>query len=592
MKKKILSMMLVVFTVMFMLTVGGCSKEISDEPTSSDEATTVAENTADTTNETTKPATQLSEKEKIVTVNFGSEPKAWDPSVDDSSGSVVISALFEGLLRDTPEGTLISGQAKEYEISEDGLTYTFKLRDDIFWSDGVPVTAYDFEYGWHRLIDPAQGANYSWLATPYIKNADDFYKGEVSFEEVGIKAIDDLTFQVELETPTPFFVNLMTFFPFMPERKDVVEKYGDGWEKNTDTCICNGPYCLDEYKIGDYLMLKKSESYYDQDVVKIDKVKLPFIMEGTTALNAFEAGDLDVCTVIPSTEVPRLIAEEPNLMLANRMHTEYVIFNVDKSPTDDVRVRKAFSLAIDRKALCDNVLKGGQRPATGVIPPVLIYSDGTSCRILDDIGNPMKEFGVDPSTADIEQAKALLAEAGYPNGEGFPDLTYTYYTSENQKKVAEALQEMWKNNLNINVKIENMEWQVLVEKRKNGECSISGGNWIGDYVDPMTFLDAYGSDSAWNECQWRWKESLVAPHDTTLNPSNKVFEEEIKLAQTTMGKERDAHLREAEKIIMDECVVAPTYYGTSCYLVNNAHVKGVWRTKSGMWRLMNIEIID
>ncbi|MEG1798733.1 MAG: peptide ABC transporter substrate-binding protein, partial [Synergistaceae bacterium] len=350
--------------------------------------------------------------EKIIIFNHGREPKAWDPSIDDSDGSTVIGNIFDGLMRDKKDGSLGYGQAKSHTVSKDGLTYTFKLRDDIFWTDGKPVTAHDFAYGWMRLIDPKAGAGYAYMGTSYIKNAKAYFDGKVKADKVGVKAIDSKTFEVKLETPTAFFLNLTTFFAFMPVRKDIIEKYGDGWEKNPKTCVSNGPFYLKEFKLGEYIMLAKNKKFYDKNLVKVDKVKFEFITEQTTALNAFMNGDLYVNQEIPPAEVSKLIAEEPDLVFAPRLQTTYIIFNVDKAPFNDPRVRKAFSLALNRKALCESALKGGETPATGLIPPVLSFSDGTSCRKLDAKKRPAPEFGIDPNAARVKEAQKLLAEAG------------------------------------------------------------------------------------------------------------------------------------------------------------------------------------
>lgn len=529
--------------------------------------------------------------EKVLVFNHGKEPKAWDPSIDDSGGSFVIGNIFDGLMRDTKDGKLAPAQAQSYTISPDGLTYTFKLRDNIYWTDGKPVTAHDFEYGWRRLVDPKSGSEYAYMGTSYIKNAQAFYEGKVKADKLGIKALDDKTFQVKLETPVPYFLSLTSFFCFMPVRKDIVEKYGDGWEKNPKTCVTNGPFKLEAYKLGDYLTIAKNDKFYDKNLVKIDKVKMVFITEQTTALNAFNAGDIDVNQEIPPAELPRLIAEEPNLVFAPRLQTAYIIFNVDKAPFNDVRVRKAFALALDRKAICASALKGGEIPATGVIPPILTFSNGHSFRQLDKYGKPKMEYGIDPNAARVQEAQKLLAEAGYPNGKGFPNITYSYVTRESLKKMSEAIQEMWKKNLNVNVKLDNMEWQVLVDKRKRGDFMISGGNWTGDYSDPMTFFDAFKTDSGWNECQWRWRKSPIAPNDKVLNPEQKGFEEEIDKIQETQGKTRDQHLLKAETILMNAAPISPLYYGNYCYLVNKDKVQNVWRNKVGEYKFWNAVIV-
>ena len=238
------------------------------------------------------------------------------------------------------------------------------------------------------------------MGTSYIKNAKAFFDGKATADKVGVKALDEKTFQVVLESKVPYFLNLTTFFSFMPVRKDIVEKHGDGWEKNPKTCISNGPFVLESYKIGDNLTIAKNPKYYGSKNVKIDKVKMVFVSDQTTALNAFNAGDIHVNPEIPPAEIPRLIAEEPNLVFTPRMQTAYIIFNVDKPPFNDVRVRKAFALALNRKAICESALKGGETPATGVVPPVLSLSTGESFRTLGKMANPRR------NTVSIQMRRA------------------------------------------------------------------------------------------------------------------------------------------------------------------------------------------
>ncbi|QSX04713.1 peptide ABC transporter substrate-binding protein [Sedimentibacter sp. zth1] len=525
--------------------------------------------------------------------NIGAEPKTFDPALNNAvDGGHVIANTFEGLLIDTREG-MIAGQAKKYEVSDDGTVYTFHLRDDIKWSDGQPVKAQDFEYAWKRVCAPETSSEYSFIMAPYLKNGMNYLNKKCSADEVGVKALDEKTLEVTLENACSYFPSLVSFYTYMPVRQDIIEQYGEGWDKNPESYICNGPFVLEEYQIGSHIKLKKNENYYDAKNVNLAGIKGDMITESTTALNAYQAGDIQVNDLIPSDEIPRLQAEDPNFHITAQVATYYAMFNCDKAPMNDIRVRKAFTLAIDRKQICEQVTKGGELPATGIIPSNLYYSDGSSCRTLDENGNCVTEFDIDPNKASIEMAQQLLADAGYPNGEGFPTITYIYNTHEDHQKIAETLQEMWKNNLGINVELANEEWAVFQDTRRDGNFDIARGGWLGDYPEPMTMLDLYTSYSGNNDCQWRWNEQpVVAPHDKILNPENKAFDEAIAEAMITTGKEKDAAYKKAESVLMNDYILMPMYYYTNKFVIDEAKVEGVERTRMDNWIFKNAEMVE
>ena len=510
--------------------------------------------------------------------NLGSDPKTWDPTINSAAnGGHLINNIFEGLMKDVGAGKLEYALAESHEVSEDNLTYTFHLRPDLKWSDGKPLTAGDIEYSWKRVCDPKTASDYSFIMAPYIVGAEAFLNGEGSKDEMGVKALDDKTLEVKLNFPVPYFLNLTTFYTYLPVREDVAEK-GDGWEKNVETCITSGPFKVVEYKIGDHVSLEKNENYWDAANVQLKKIKVTMVEEASTAFAAYQNGDLHIVNggQIPANEIANLMATDPNFSVVDEVGNYFINFNCDVAPFNDLKVRKAFTLAIDRKMIVDQVAKGGQKPATGFMPPLLKYSDGTSVRKLDENGMPAPEFGIDPNRAQVEEAQALLAEAGYPNGEGFPTVTYKYSTSESHKAIAEALQEMWKNNLNVNVQIANEEFATFTGTRSRGDYEICRGGWYGDYNDPMTFLDLYTSYSGNNGCQWRWKENeIVAPHDKTLNPENKEFDDAIEKINHTVGTERDEWIRTAEKILMDNCINCSLYYHTGYQVIDESKVEGV-----------------
>ncbi len=543
------------------------------------------ENTEEPSQEEPKEEVQepTTEEEMVLNWDLGADPKTLDPGLNSANdGGHIINNTFEGLMREV-KGKLVPATAESYEVSEDGLTYTFKIREDAKWSDGKPVTAHDFEFAWKRALKPEVASEYGFQLF-YIKGAQDFYEGKegATIDDVAIKTLDDKTLQVELVAPTPYFLNLTSFYTYMPVREDVVDNDGV-WAKDPEKAISNGPFKLAEYTSADKVVLVKNEHYWDAENVKLDKIIGTMIVDQSTRLTAFEAGEIDAADEPPVQEIPRLLAEEPSFQILPLLGTYYYIFNVDKEPTNDVRVRKALAYAIDRKAITEQITKGGQKPATGYVPEGLYLSDGRQFREVAG------DYGIDPNQAMVEEAKELLAEAGYPNGEGFPKLTLVYNTNDNHKAVAEAIQEMWKQNLGIEVELTNQEWAVFQDTRHQGNFEIARAGWLADYSDPMTFLDMWTSYSGNNDAQWRWKESEAFPHDTILNPSNKEFEELIEKSKLSSGEERDNALLEAEKIMMDEMVVMPIYYYTDPTYVKT-YVKEWEKTPLGHWYFGNAYI--
>ena len=503
-------------------------------------------------------------KEMVLTWNLGADPKTLDPQLNSAAdGGYIINNTFEGLMREV-NGKLEPKMAESYEVSEDGLTYTFKLRD-AKWSDGKPVTAKDFEFSWKRALSPEVASEYSFQMF-YIKGGQEYFNGEASVDDVAVKAIDDKTLEVVLNAPTPYFLDLTTFYTYMPTREDLVDNEGI-WAKDPAKAVSNGPFKLAECKTGDKVVLVKNENYWDQETVKLDKIEALMIVDESTMLTAYEAGELDIIDNMPTQEIPRLQAEDPTFQILPILGTYYYIFNVEKAPTDNLNVRRALALAIDREAIVNTVTKGGQIPATGYVPNGLRTSTG------EDFRKVAGDYGIDPTAANVEEAKKLLAEAGYPNGEGFPTIELVYNTSEGHKAIAEAIQEMWKQNLGINITLANQEWAVFQDTRHNGNFTIARAGWLGDYADPMTFLDLWTSYSGNNDSQWK-------------NTDYDALIEKTKLAE---GEERDKLLLEIEKMMMDEMIVMPIYYYTDPVMIQE-HVVDAEKTILGHWFFGNTTV--
>ena len=503
-----------------------------------------------------------------ITVNLASEPQTMDPALNTTSdGSNMANHLFEGLMKwedsgaevNGSDGTahsaqLAPGQAESYEKTEneDGtVTYTFKLRDGIKWSDGKDVTAGDFEYAWKRLVDPATAADYSYMLDCVV-NANEIIAGEKDASELAVKAVDDKTFEVTLVNDLPYFEELCAFPAMMPVRQDVIESAGDNWTFDVATYISNGAYKMKEWTHNSQIVVEKNENYYDYEKLGPETITFKLMDNQNAMLSGFNSGELDFIEDVPQAEIANLIASG-DMKIVDYIGTYYVCFQTQKAPFDDARVRKAFSLAIDRTYIVNQVTQSGQVEAGGFVPAGVYDAEGAT-------GDDFRTVGGDyykPTDADYEanceEARALLAEAGYPDGEGFPVVEYLYNTSDAHKAVAEALQYMWEEELGVKVTLNNQEWAAFLQTRKDGDYSIARNGWIADYNDPISFLDMWMTGGGNNDAQY----------------ANEEYDSLIKEAKTTTDvKERMELLHKAEdKIIGEDNALAPLYFYTQKYML-------------------------
>jgi len=531
MNKKLLALMLVL--AMSITVLAGCSQP-AEEP-----AEEPAEQPAE------QPAEEPASGESVFHWNIGADPKTIDPVLNGASdGGDVINQTFEGLVREK-SGEIYPGIAESWDVSEDGMTVTFHLRESN-WSDGSPLTAHDFVYSWKRGMDPATASEYAWIwEYTNIVGAFDAVNG-ASLDEVGIAAVDDYTLEVQLETPTDYIVSLLSFYHFLPTKQEAVEAGADGaWAKDPANAISNGPFKLTSYTIGGGLTLVKNEEYWNADAVKIDRIEGKFIDEASTAYQAYQSGELHFLPDVPAAEIPRLMAEDPNFYVFPLLGTYYYNFNMDLPQFQDVRVRKAMNLAIDR-SLITETMASGQIPAAGFVPVGFLDHEG------NDFAEKSGTYGIPTDDSAIEEAKALMAEAGYPNGEGFPEFTIMYNTSEGHQQVAELVQEMLKTNLGLQVNLENQEWAVFQDTRKEGDYEVARGGWLTDFMDPMGLLAIFTTENAYND----------------PNYSNARYDELLSTAAKTRGAEHFEALYEAQEILMTELPVITVYYYTDVMLVS------------------------
>lgn len=531
MNKKLLALLLVL--AMSITVLAGCSQP-AEEP-----AEEPAEQPAE------EPAEEPAAEESVFNWNIGADPKTIDPVLNGASdGGDVINQTFEGLVREK-SGEIYPGIAESWDVSEDGMTVTFNLRESN-WSDGTPLTANDFVYSWKRGMDPATASEYAWIwEYTNIVGAFDAVNG-ASLDEVGVTAVDDYTLEVQLETPTDYIVSLLSFYHFLPTKQEAVEAGADGaWAKDPANAVSNGPFKLTSYTIGGGLTLVKNEEYWNADAVKIDRIEGKFIDEASTAYQAYQSGELHFLPDVPSAEIPRLMAEDPNFYVFPLLGTYYYNFNMDLELFQDARVRKALNLAIDR-SLITETMASGQIPAAGFVPVGFPDHEG------NDFAETAGTYGIPTDDSAIEEARALLAEAGYPGGEGFPEFTIMYNTSEGHQQVAELVQEMLKTNLGIETQLENQEWAVFQDTRKEGDYEMARGGWLTDFMDPMGLLAIFTTDNAYND----------------PNYSNARYDELLSTAAKTRGAEHFEALYEAQEILMTELPVMPIYYYTDVMLVS------------------------
>ena len=497
------------------------------------------------------------DQEGYLIYNLGEDPKTIDPTLNNSSGAgTIIENAFEGLMRLDENEKAQPGVAESYDVTDDKLTYTFHLRENAKWSDGEPVTAKDFEYAWVRALTKETAAEYAYQLY-YIKNGENFYNGKATREELGIEVVDDYTLKVTLEAPTPYFLELTAFTTYFPVREDIVEANPDGWALEPETYVSNGPFTLTQWDLKEQMVFAKNENYWNASEVKLPGVVYKMVTDVNTAYASLKSGEFDMVDSVPPAEIASG-QEEGLVTISPNLGTYMLIFNVGKQDTlsDDVKkvlsnakVRKALSIAIDRKGLVENVTKGGQIPAYSFVPAGIKNADG------EDFAST---HYYDESQANIEEAKKLLAEAGYPNGEGIPTLTFMFNTEGDHKLVAQAIQQDWAK-LGVNVKLENQEWKVFLSTRQQGGYQIARHGWGGDYVDPMTFLDLWVTGGGNNDAGY----------------SNPKYDELVNAAKVEADEnKRWDMLKEAEDILMEDMPIIPLYYYTKPKAMK-PEVKGV-----------------
>ena len=475
---------------------------------------------------------RVRDRADLVFIN-GAEPESFDPAVvTDQVGMRISTALFEGLCRIDESGTPGPGIAEKWEVSPDKKHYTFHLRPNALWSNGDPVTAHDFVRSWQRVLDPSFGADYA-SQLYVITNAAAYHTGQLTdFTQVGVSAPDALTLSVTLQNPTPYFIDLCAFATLAPVHLPSIEKHGGAWLK-PHNIVCNGSYLLDAWKLDDHLRLRKNPRYWDAANVAMKTIEVLPISEPNTAINYFLTGEADLIMdkgMVP-TSLTATLKSKPWFHTGPFLGSYFTRFNVNAAPFDNPKVRQAFTLAIDRKRITEKITQLGEIPAWSLTPP----------------GAGTQSYVPPPGlTFDPVKARALLAEAGYPNGKGLPRIEYLYFPKTVETNIAVELQSMWKEHLGVPVQIVKQEWKIYLASMKGLQYQMCRSSWVGDYNDPNTFLEMFLSASGNNRTGWKNPE-----YDRLLNHA----------ATLADPIQRNATLAQAEQLLIStDTVILPIYY--------------------------------
>ncbi|MBL9166901.1 MAG: peptide ABC transporter substrate-binding protein [Verrucomicrobiales bacterium] len=485
-------------------------------------------------------------KADLVLIN-GTEPESLDPAIcTGQPDGRVAAGLFEGLTRLDPVTAAPSpGIAERWEISPDGLRYRFFLRTNALWSTGEPITSEDVVYSWRRVIDPATAADYAGQLY-YVKNGEPISTGKIKdLTQLGVRAVHPHLVEVELENPTAFFLELCAFRTLAVVPRQTIEKYGDRWlmAKPLPTSGC---YTLESWRVNDKVRLRKNPKHWDAANILNEVVDLVHLESANTALNLFETGQADVIwdkTLIPM-ELMDVLKHRPSTHFFSYLATYFVRFNVTRPPFNDVRVRQALAMSVDKVRIATHIMQGGEKPASTLVPP------GTA-----------NYAGPEGLPYDPERARQLLAEAGYPGGKGFPSFHYLFNTAKQHEQVAVELQQMWKKELGIQLELRNTEWKVYLADQSAVNFDLSRSAWVGDYNDANTFLDMFMSNNGNNRTGWK-----NSRYDELMRKAN---------AMTDL-KQRASLLSQAEKILVfDESPILPLFYYAGITFYDPDRIEGI-----------------
>ena len=513
------------------------------------------------------------------TVQLGPNPETLDPALNAAvDGGNTLITIEEPLLIIDENNEVQPGQAESYEVSDDGLTWTFHMRDGLKWSDGSDLTAADFEYSFKRLANPDTAAPYAETVVGMIDgyqdaignpDADGNTTTDPDWDALNVHASEDgKTLTVQLSYPCSYFDKLASFVATSPVQQATVEANGDAWCTEPDTYVCNGPYMITEWTPSERIVLSKNPYYvggWDSSKIVSDTITLLLLEDSSASYTAYNSGEAQLVKDVPTDEIPSLTRAEDggDFYLDEIMGTYYISLNDQEEPFTDVRVRKALSLAIDRDYVANTIMQGIYTPATALVGPGIVDENG----YFMDNANGGEPYISDDYEANLEEAKSLLAEAGYPDGEGFPTITYSANDSGYHIPVAEYLQQAW-GELGITMNIDKVEWSSFIPMRRAGDYDISRNGWSMDYNDPSNMLELFTTNNGNNDGKY-------------ANPEFDQVIEDSRVADKTTHFEK---LHEAEDILMNDAACIPVAYYNDFWL-QSPSLKGTWHSPYGYWYL-------
>ena len=513
------------------------------------------------------------------TVQLGPNPETLDPALNASiDGGNTLLTIEEPLLIIDENNEVQPGQAESYEVSDDGLTWTFTLRDGLKWSDGSDLTAADFEYSFKRLASPDTAAPYAETVVGMIDgyqdaignpDADGNTTTDPDWDALNVHASEDgKTLTIQLSYPCSYFDKLAAFVATAPVQQATVEANGDAWCTEPDTFICNGPYMITEWTPSERIVLSKNPYYvggWDSSKIVSDTITLLLLEDSSASYAAYNSGEAQLVKDVPTDEIPSLTRAEDggDFYLDEIMGTYYISLNDQEEPFTDVRVRKALSLAIDRDYVANTIMQGIYTPATALVGPGIVDNEG----YFMDNANGGEPYIGDDYEANLEEAKQLMAEAGYPDGEGFPTITYSANDAGYHIPVAEYLQQAW-GELGITMNIDKVEWSSFIPMRRAGDYDISRNGWSMDYNDPSNMLELFTTNNGNNDGKY-------------ANPAFDQVIEDSRVADKAAHFEK---LHEAEDILMNDAACIPVAYYNDFWL-QSPSLKGTWHSPYGYWYL-------
>ena len=391
-----------------------------------------------------------------------------------------------------------------------------------------------------------------------------------NLDALAIKAVDDKTLEVQLSAPCTFFGSLAAFATMMPVQQATIEKNGDAWATSPETYISNGPFKMSEWEQGSHITVVKNPDYWDADSIKLDSIKFMLIEDANAAYSAYQNGEVSFIKDVPTEEIPSLEGNE-EFHVDPIIGTYYLNLNCNMDVFKDAKVRKALSLAIDRKYVAETIMQGTYTAAGNFMGPGWKDTDGSE--FLDNSNGGKPYINVDNFEADLAEAKKLMEEAGYPGGQGFPEITYSTNDTGYHKAVAEYLQQAW-GELGINVKVDIVEWASFTPMRRNGEYETARNGWVGDYDDPSNMLDLLYSSNGNNDGKY----------------NNPKYDEQMDIARSTTDlKKRSDALHKAEDILMEDAGCVPVAYYNDFWL-QSSKIDGMWHSPYGYWYFMYADI--